>query len=61
LPLATKKWKKAERPRNIATVNPIGVLNKTIGSAYVVPGGPDIYVAVTGSEKSLLRARTAAI
>ena len=42
MPLATKKWKKADRPKKIATVNPIGVLNKTTGSAYVVPGGPDI-------------------
>jgi hypothetical protein len=37
------------------------VLKRTTGSAYVVPGGPDMYVAVIGSEKSLLRARTAAI
>jgi hypothetical protein len=55
------KWASAESPKKIATVKPIGVLKRTTGSAYVVPGGPDMYVAVIGSEKSLLRARTAAI
>ena len=42
MPLATKKWKKAERPKKIATVKPIGVSNNVTGGAYVVPGGPDI-------------------
>jgi hypothetical protein len=39
----------------------MGVSKRTTGSAYVDPGGPDIYFAVIGSEKSLLRARTATI
>jgi hypothetical protein len=55
------KCARADSPRKIATVKPTGVLNKVTGSAKVDPGGPDIYVAVTGSAKSLLRARTAAI
>ena len=55
------KWASAESPRKIATVNPTGVLKSVTGSANVDPGGPDIYVAVTGSAKSLLSARTAAI
>jgi len=32
-----------------------------VGGAKVDPGGPDIYVAVIGKAKSLLRARTAII
>jgi hypothetical protein len=59
--LATMKWASADRPRNIATVNPIGVSKSVTGSAKVVPGGPVIYVALIGSEKSLLKARTATI
>ena len=55
------KWASADRPRNIATVNPIGVSKSVTGSAKVVPGGPVIYVALIGSEKSLLSARTATI
>ena len=55
------KCASADRPRNIATVNPIGVSKSVIGSAKVVPGGPVIYVALIGNEKSLLRARTATI
>jgi hypothetical protein len=55
------KWASADRPRNIATVNPIGVSKSVTGSAKVVPGGPVIYVALIGSEKSLLKARTATI
>ena len=45
----------------MATVKPIGVLKRTTGSAYVDPGGPDIYFAVIGNEKSLLSERTAII
>ena len=55
------KCARADKPRKIATVKPTGVLNRTTGSANVDPGGPAIYVAVIGSEKSLLSARTAAI
>ena len=55
------KWARADRPRKIATVKPTGVSKSVIGSAKVDPGGPAIYVAVIGNEKSLLRARTAAI
>lgn len=55
------KCASADRPRKIATVKPTGVLNRVTGGAKVDPGGPAIYVAVTGSEKSLLSARTAAI
>ena len=59
--LATMKCASADRPRNIATVNPIGVSKSVIGSAKEVPGGPVIYVALMGSVKSLLSARTATI
>jgi hypothetical protein len=39
----------------------MGVLKRMTEGAKLEPGGPAIYVAVTGSEKSLLRARTVAI
>ena len=55
------KCAKADKPKKIATLNPTGVLKRTTGSANEDPGGPDIYVAVIGSAKSLLNARTAAI
>jgi hypothetical protein len=55
------KCASADRPRKIATVNPIGVSKSVIGSAKEVPGGPVIYVALIGSVKSLLRASTATI
>jgi hypothetical protein len=55
------KCASADKPRKIATVKPTGVLKRTTGSANEEPGGPDIYVAVIGSAKSLLSARTAAI
>jgi hypothetical protein len=55
------KCASADRPRKIATVRPIGVSKSVIGSAKEVPGGPVIYVALIGREKSLLRARTATI
>jgi hypothetical protein len=42
LPLATKKWKKDESPRKIATVKPTGVVNNVTGGAKVDPGGPDM-------------------
>ena len=55
------KWKKADRPRKSATVNPTGVSSKVIGSANVLPGGPVIYLATIGSVKSLAKAITANI
>ena len=55
------KWASADNPKKIATVNPTGVLKRTTGGEKVVPGGPDIYVAVMGREKLLLSARTTII
>ncbi|CAB4831125.1 unannotated protein [freshwater metagenome] len=55
------KCANADRPKKIATVRPIGVLNRTTGEANDDPGGPDMYVAVIGREKSLLMANTAII
>lgn len=54
-------WAKEERPKKIATVKPTGVSNKVTGGAKVDPGGPDIQVALIGSEKSLLKAKTITI
>jgi hypothetical protein len=55
------KWARAESPKKIATANPTGVSKRVTGAEKVEPGGPDIYVAVRGNEKSLLNARTAII
>jgi hypothetical protein len=57
----TRKWKKAESPKKIATANPTGVLRRVIGSANMLPGGPAIYRATMGSEKSFARIRTTTI
>jgi len=48
----TRKWKKADSPRNKATVKLTLLLNKSTGLLKVDPGGPVMYVAVTGRVKS---------
>ena len=59
--LATMKCASAEIPKKRATAGPIRTLNIVTGAAKVDPGGPDMYVAFTGNEKSLASAMTAII
>ena len=55
------KCANADSPKKMATLKPTGVLKRVTGSENVDPSGPDIYVAVMGNEKSLLKAKTAII
>ena len=54
----TKKWKKEDKKRKIATLIPTGVFKIVTGCANELPGGPAIYLATIGKEKSLARDRT---
>ena len=51
----------SRKPKENCHGKPTGVSSKVIGSANVLPGGPDIYLATIGSVKSLARAMTANI
>ena len=59
--LATRKCANADSPKNMATLKPTDVLKRVTGAENVDPGGPEIYVAVIGSENPLLKAKTAII
>jgi hypothetical protein len=55
------KCASAEIPKKRATAGPTSTLNIVTGAAKVDPGGPDIYVAFTGNEKSFASEMTAII